>query len=104
MAIMPTFPLYLLCLFISGLFVPMTNISSTVIIQKNTETAMLGRVFSLQTILSGLAMPLGMLLFGPLGDAIRIEWILGTCGVALALLALSLFHRTKKGIEGITDQ
>ena len=104
MAIMPTFPLYLLCLFISGLFVPMTNISSTVLIQKNTETEMLGRVFSLQTILAGLAMPMGMLLFGPLGDVIRIEWILGACGIALALLALILFHRKTKGIEGITDQ
>ena len=104
MAIMPTFPLYLLCLFISGLFVPMTNISSTVIIQKNTETEMLGRVFSLQTILSGLAMPMGMLLFGPLGDIIRIEWILGACGIALTLLSLILFHRKNKGIEGITDQ
>jgi DHA3 family macrolide efflux protein-like MFS transporter len=104
MAIMPTFPLYLLCLFGSGLFAPMTNISSTVIIQKNTEITMLGRVFSLQTILSGLTMPLGMLVFGPLGDIIRIEYILVACGLALILLSLSLFYKQTKGIAGITDQ
>jgi DHA3 family macrolide efflux protein-like MFS transporter len=104
MALMPTFYLYLVCIFLSGAFVPMANISSTVLIQKNTEVAMLGRVFSLQTIISGLTMPLGMLVFGPLGDLIRIETIMVSSGIALSLLALLLFHKTRRGLKGVTNK
>jgi DHA3 family macrolide efflux protein-like MFS transporter len=82
----------------------MANISSTVLIQKNTETAMLGRVFSLQTIIAGLTMPLGMLVFGPLGDLIRIETIMVSSGIALTLLALLLFHKTRRGLKGVTNK
>lgn len=47
---------------------------------------------------SGVAMPLGMVVFGPLGDTVRIEWLLITTGVISFVSGFSLL-RAKALIE-----
>lgn len=82
----PPFWLYLAIMGIFGISMPMYNTPSMVMIQEHVEGDYMGRVFSILTMLMTSAMPLGMLIFGPLADAIRIEWILVASG------AVMLFH------------
>ena len=41
---------------------------------------------------SGLAMPLGMVVFGPLGDVVRIEWLLIASGMVIFVSGLALLR------------
>jgi len=54
------------------------------------EEEYLGRVFSVLTMLSTSIMPLGMLIFGPLAEIVRIEWLLVATGACLFALGISL--------------
>ncbi|WP_439329977.1 MFS transporter [Bifidobacterium scaligerum] len=64
------------------------------VMQSESDELMVGRVFGLDTMLSTLGMPLGMLIFAPLADVIPIAWVfiaggLLTLPVAWYVLALS---------------
>lgn len=59
---------------------------------------MQGRIFSLLQIVVTAAMPLGMVLFGPLGDAIPIEVLLLATGLLLVLLGGGIY--THKALRG----
>jgi len=88
------FIFYLGVMFASGIFLPFFSTAETVLILENVEEHMLGRVYSIVQIIVSAVMPLGMLLFGPLGDVIRIETIL--IGTGLCILMLTPFiWRTK---------
>ncbi|NMM99994.1 MFS transporter [Bifidobacterium sp. DSM 109958] len=54
------------------------------VIQTESDEAMIGRVFGVDTTLATFGMPLGMLVFAPLADVIPISWVF----VAGGLLAL----------------
>lgn len=79
----PPFWLYLAFLGIFGLSMPMYNTPSTVMLQEHVEGDYMGRVFSILTMIMTSAMPFGMLVFGPLSDLVRIEWILLATGAAM---------------------
>lgn len=79
------FVFYLMVMGISGFFMPMVATAQTVLIQENVEQEMMGRVFSLVQFVSGLAMPVAILFFGPLADRVSIGLILAVSGVLLAL-------------------
>jgi len=81
------FYLYLLIMVISGIFMPIFSTAETVLIQESVEESMLGRVFSIVQIIASSVMPLGMVIFGPLGDMVSIESILIGTGSLLALLS-----------------
>lgn len=74
---------YLAALFVSGIFMPIFNTAETVLLQEYVEENMLGRVFSFVQIIISAVMPLGMVVFGPLGDMFRIESIMIWTGVLL---------------------
>ncbi|MBT1163691.1 MFS transporter [Bifidobacterium felsineum] len=64
------------------------------VMQSESDESMVGRVFGLDTMLSTLGMPLGMLIFAPLADVIPIAWVfvaggLLTLPVAWYVLMLS---------------
>ncbi|MBT1174701.1 MFS transporter [Bifidobacterium sp. LC6] len=64
------------------------------VMQTESDESMVGRVFGLDTMLSTLGMPLGMLIFAPLADVIPIAWVfiaggLLTLPVAWYVLVLS---------------
>ncbi|MBI4976007.1 MAG: MFS transporter, partial [Spirochaetes bacterium] len=95
LGIAPIFWLYLVFMGIFGIAMPFYNTPSTVMIQEHVEEAYLGRVFSVMTMLSTSLMPLGMLLFGPLAEVIRIETLLLVTGALMLLLAFTIpFNRT----------
>ena len=84
----PVFWLYLVIMGIFGVGVPLFNTPSTVLIQEQVEENYLGRVFSILTMLMTSIMPLGMLIFGPLAELIRIEWMLLGTGIVMPLYGL----------------
>ncbi|HOX92057.1 MAG TPA: hypothetical protein PLC54_03980 [Spirochaetales bacterium] len=66
-----------------------------VLLQEHVESAYLGRVYSVSTMLFTSVMPLSMLFFGPLAEVIRIEWmLLGSGTLILALGAAALLNKT----------
>lgn len=78
------FTVYLLIMGASGFFMPIVATAQTVLIQQNVEAAMMGRVFSLIHIVTGTAMPIAIIFFGPLSDLVSISYILLVTGVLLA--------------------
>lgn len=90
LGLIPLFWLYLGLMGIAGVSMPMFNVPSTVLLQEKVEPAMHGRVFGVLGMISSVMMPMGMLVFGPLADVVRIEWLLVGTGAAMALQAFML--------------
>jgi DHA3 family macrolide efflux protein-like MFS transporter len=80
---------------ICGISLPYYNASSMTLLQENVSPDYLGRVMSVFIMLGSLAMPFGMLFFGPLGDIININYIMmGTGAVMLSLGIAYFFNKT----------
>lgn len=91
------FTIYLIIMGTAGFFMPIIATAQTVLIQENVENAMMGRVFSLVQIVTGTAMPVAILLFGPLADVVSIESILVVTGILLAVVGV-LYQTTNKQV------
>ncbi|MBB6214497.1 DHA3 family macrolide efflux protein-like MFS transporter [Anaerosolibacter carboniphilus] len=89
LGIVPIFWLYLLIMGIVGIVMPFFNTPSTVLLQEKVEEDFLGRVFGVLGMISSSMMPLGMLIFGPMADAVQIEWLL--IGTGFLLFVQSFF-------------
>jgi len=76
LGIVPVFWIYLLFMGICGVSMPLFNTPATVLLQEKVEADFLGRVFGVQAMIASSMMPMGMLVFGPIADIIRIEWLL----------------------------
>lgn len=84
----PLFLLYLVCNTLIGVTAPCYNTPITVTIQERVEPAMQGRVFSFLQIATSCALPMGMLLFGPLADRVSVQSLLTGAGCAVVALSL----------------
>lgn len=92
------FPLYLIFMGLFGLALIFYQTPSSVLIQEHVEESYLGRVYSVMTMMFTSVMPLGMLLFGPLAEIIKIETILIVTG-ALMMLLILIMTRNKNWIK-----
>lgn len=100
MGVLTPFWPYISMMGIFGIMMPFFNTPSTVIIQENVEEAYLGRVFGVLGMIQTSMMPLGMLVFGPLADIVKIEWMLIFTGSCLFLLSLYVFQNTTLRLAG----
>lgn len=91
LGIIPVFWVYLLLMALNGLVLPIFNVPFTVLLQQKVEEDYLGRVFGVLGMISSIIMPLAMLLYGPLADLIKIEWLLMGSGVLIFTESLFLF-------------
>jgi DHA3 family macrolide efflux protein-like MFS transporter len=73
---------------ITGVVMPLWNTPSMVLLQTRVETAFMGRVLSVFTMVSSVMMPAGMIVFGPVADAVSIDIILVATGIAATLLTV----------------
>ena len=89
LGIIPVFWVYLLFMVLIGLSIPIFNTPATVLLQQTVEKDFLGRVFGILGMISSIMMPMGMLVFGPLSDLIKIEWLL--IGTGLVLFVQGIF-------------
>jgi DHA3 family macrolide efflux protein-like MFS transporter len=81
---------YLAFLVVMGVGMPAFNTSSMVFIQEKVKGEYLGRVMGVMSMIVTSMMPLSMLFFGPLSDAVPIETLLVITGPLLAALALAM--------------
>ncbi|WP_445671047.1 MFS transporter [Paenibacillus sp. FSL P4-0184] len=88
LGVAPMFAMYLLFNLLIGITMPCFNAPLTVLLQQNVDPDMQGRVFSLVQVTNSCALPLGMVLFGPLADSIQVETILLLAGIAVIMCAL----------------
>ncbi|HUX40049.1 MAG TPA: MFS transporter [Rectinemataceae bacterium] len=84
----PPFWLYLGVMGLFGVAMPYFNTPFAVMIQEHVESDYLGRVYSVLAMIQTSVMPLAMLAFGPLGDLIKIEWLLLATGALMLLSGL----------------
>ena len=83
LGISPVYPAYLVCNFLIGVTMPCYNAPINVMIQEQADPAMHGRIFSFMQITNACALPLGMLIFGPLADVTRVQNLLIFGGIAV---------------------
>ncbi|MCO1603532.1 MFS transporter [Desulfosporosinus nitroreducens] len=83
LGVVPVFWIYLTIMGLAGIALPLFNTPSTVLLQEKVEANFLGRVFGVLGMIASTMLPLGMLLFGPLADIIKIEWLLIGTGLLL---------------------
>ena len=69
-------------MFLVGLAVPFFSTPATTLLQERVEVEYQGRVFGFVGVVMATAMPIGMVLFGPLADIVPVEWVLIGAGIA----------------------
>lgn len=89
----PVYLVYLLVNLSIGITMPCYNTPITVMVQEEVEPAMHGRIFSLVQISGSCALPLGMMIFGPLSDLVPIQLLLVTCGCLVLAETAYVFGR-----------
>ncbi|MDR0332657.1 MAG: MFS transporter [Dysgonamonadaceae bacterium] len=77
---------YLVLMVIGGIAAPYFNAPSMTLLQEKVKPNYIGRVLSVFVMLDSLAMPFGMLAFGPLADKIDINYIFIGTGVVMLVL------------------
>jgi len=90
LGLVPWFWVYLAVMAICGVSLPMFNTPATVLLQETVEPAYLGRSFGVLGMISSLAWPAGMIIFGPLADTMPIEWLLIGTGAGIFAMGFSL--------------
>ena len=84
--------LFVVLMFFIGMTIPAAQSSVFTLVQEKADPSMLGRVFSLVNVMFTGFMPLGMVIFGPLSDFVRIQTMVVICGIFIILLSLSILH------------
>lgn len=90
MGAVKNFIVYLILMAVYGIALTMVQTASTTIIQEKADADMQGRVFGFMNTLYSGFLPLGMAVFGPLADAVRMDLIMIVSGVLLAVMALCI--------------
>ncbi|MBD8497417.1 MFS transporter [Paenibacillus arenosi] len=98
LGVAPLFLVYLICNVLIGITMPCFNAPITVLLQEKVEPSMHGRVFSFVQIASSCALPLGMILFGPLADVVRVESLL--IGTGICVLVCGVYTYFSKRFVG----
>jgi DHA3 family macrolide efflux protein-like MFS transporter len=84
------FWLYIACMAVTGVTMPFFTTPMMSIFQTKVEPEYTGRVFGVFSMISSLMMPLGMVVFGPLGDVVSLNYIFMGTGAMILLLGFVL--------------
>lgn len=90
LGIVPVFWIYISLMALSGIALPMFNTPFTVLLQQKVEGDLLGRVFGVLGMISSSIMPLAMLVYGPISDLIKIEWLLIGTGLLMLVQGFAM--------------
>lgn len=91
MGLAPNVIVFFALMFLVGLAVPFFSTPSMTLLQETVEPERQGRVFGFVGIVTAVAMPLGMVIFGPLADVVAVESLLIVAGVVtIVVVALAL--------------
>lgn len=87
----PIFLVYLFCNTLIGITSPCYNAPITATIQEKAASEMHGRIFSFMQIAASSALPMGMVLFGPLADIVRVQTLLVMSGTAVVVISIGVY-------------
>lgn len=88
------------CTFVAGAGIEVFSMAWNLAMQENIDDDMLSRAYSYDALGSFVAMPVGQLLYGPLGDAFGYREVLLWSGVGyLAIALLTLTSRSVRTLE-----
>lgn len=91
MGLAPNVIVFFALMFLVGLAVPFFSTPSMTLLQETVEPERQARVFGFVGIVTAVAMPLGMVIFGPLADVVAVESLLIVAGVvSIVVVALAL--------------
>ncbi|MDL2268506.1 MFS transporter [Desulfosarcina sp. OttesenSCG-928-A07] len=99
-----SFGVYLVLMGVAGLILPFLTTAETVLIQEQVPMGVMGRVFSIVQMTGLVAMPAGMLVFGPMADHVPIELILVVTGWMLAGTGLLFLKIGGRALESLADE
>lgn len=85
------FTLYLIVMFLAGMPMPVWSAGATTLLQEIVEPEMHGRVFGIQQLIISTIMPIGMVVFGPISDVVKIEVLLVLTSALMMIPAVWLF-------------
>jgi DHA3 family macrolide efflux protein-like MFS transporter len=83
-----------ICVMFQALLVP-----ATTALQEQVDEQLHGRVFGLYGIVVSVAMPLSMVVFGPLADRFRVQSVMVLAGVLLLVAVLTAVARNASGLR-----
>ncbi|MEN6314800.1 MAG: MFS transporter [Clostridiaceae bacterium] len=92
LGIIQVFWIYLFFMSLVGLVMPIFNTPFTVLLQQKVEQDFLGRVFGVLNMISSSLMPLAMLVYGPVADFIKIEYLLIGTGLLMLVQSFAMFR------------
>jgi DHA3 family macrolide efflux protein-like MFS transporter len=88
---------YLACMLVNGLVTPYSNAPSMTLLQERVAPEFLGRVMSVFTMISSLAMPVGAMVFGPLADVVAIDRLM--IGGGGGIVVIGLFYLSSRTLR-----
>ncbi|MHB1483575.1 MAG: MFS transporter [Saccharofermentanales bacterium] len=91
LGVAPLFYIYLIVMFFSGLPVPFFSTAITVMLQENVEQDMQGRIFGFVQIVITAMLPLGMVIFGPVADIVKVEYLLVLTGIMMVVQGIYIW-------------
>jgi MFS family permease len=89
LGVAPQLPLLLVVTFVAGAGIELFSMGWNLAMQENIEDRMLSRAYSYDALGSFVAMPVGQLVYGPLGDALGYRDVLLWSGVLYGVIAVS---------------
>lgn len=95
LGVVPVFWLYLGFMTVFGIALPFFNTPTYTLLQEKVAGDYLGRVFGVLEMIATSMMPVGMIVFGPIADVIKIEWLLMGTGLLIIMLGISLGQNKK---------
>lgn len=87
------FPVYLALMVVFGIILTVVQTASTTFLQENTRADMIGKVFGFYGSVYSLALPLGMIVFGPSADVISLKLLMIISGIVLIMLGFFTYRR-----------
>jgi len=91
LGVVTNFWLYTACMMLIGLFLSTRGAPIMSMLQLNISRTYMGRSMSVLMMTATLFVQLGMMLWGPLGDIVEIEWLLLGVGGFIFLMGIGIF-------------
>ncbi|MDF2557698.1 MAG: major facilitator superfamily 1 [Bacillales bacterium] len=95
LGVVPYFFIYTSLFIFMGFGLPYFNTPAVTMVQQGVDKEMLGRVMSLFVLISSSAFPMSMMIFGPMADYMKIEWLLIGTGLIITLLGVRVWFDKK---------
>ncbi len=92
---------YLACMAVAGIVQIYSQAPAMTILQQRVAPEFLGRVMSVFTMIGSLAMPVGIMVFGPLADIVSIDYLMMATGAAIVILGTAYLSSPTLRIAGL---